>query len=84
MTYKEEIEIPEKKLKRKTIFSFAVFILLAIASVVGWGKLHRQPQEAGALKPLRTILNYDESFFSNFFNDDHLAKTFPLSKQCAM
>lgn len=79
MNYKEEIPVSEKKLRNKTILSFTVFILLLIAAVFGWEKLHRQPQEAGALKPLRTILNYNENFFSNFLSDDHLAKTFPLS-----
>jgi DMSO/TMAO reductase YedYZ molybdopterin-dependent catalytic subunit len=80
MNYKEEILISEKKLRNKTLLSFTVFILMLIAAVVGWKKLHRQPQEAGALKPLRTILNYNETFFSNFLSDDHLAKTFPLSE----
>jgi DMSO/TMAO reductase YedYZ molybdopterin-dependent catalytic subunit len=79
MNYKEEISIPEKKLRNRTLLSFTVFILLLIAAVFGWKKLQRQPQEAGALKPLRTILNYNENFFSNFLSDDHLAKTFPLS-----
>jgi DMSO/TMAO reductase YedYZ molybdopterin-dependent catalytic subunit len=79
MNYKEEILISEKKLRNKTLLSFIVFILLLIAVIFGWKKLHRQPREAGALKPLRTILNYNENFFSNFFSDDHLAKTFPLS-----
>jgi len=79
MNYKEEILISEKKLRNKTFLSFSVFIFLILAAVLGWQKLHRQPQEAGALKPLRTILNYNEAFFSNFLSDDHLAKTFPLS-----
>ena len=79
MNYKEEIPISEKKLRNKTFLSFTVFILLLIAGVFGWEKLHRQPQEAGAPKPLRTVLNYNENFFSNFLSDNHLAKTFPLS-----
>jgi len=79
MNYKEEIPISEKKLRNKTFLSFTVFILLLIAGVFGWEKVHRQPQEAGAPKPLRTVLNYNENFFSNFLSDNHLAKTFPLS-----
>lgn len=79
MNYKEEIVISEKKLRNKTLLSFTIFILLLIATVFGWEKLHRQPREAGALKPLRTILNYNENFFSNFLSDNHLAKTYPLS-----
>jgi DMSO/TMAO reductase YedYZ molybdopterin-dependent catalytic subunit len=80
MNYREEIPISDKKLRRKTLLSFAVFILLLIAGVFGWEKLRRQPQEAGAPKPLRTVLNYNENFFSNFLSDQHLAKTFPLSE----
>ena len=30
-------------------------------------------------KPLRKGLNYNEGFFSKFFSNNHLAKTFPLS-----
>ena len=77
MNYKEEIQISEKKLRNKTLLSFTVFILLLMLRFLAWKKLHQQPQEAGALKPLRTILNYNEKFFSNFLSDDHLAKNFP-------
>ena len=80
MNYKEEIVISEKKLRNKTLLSFTIFIVLLIAAVFGWERLHRQPRETGALKPLRTILNYNENFFSNFLSDNHLAKTYPLSE----
>ncbi len=79
MNYKEEIFISEKKLRNKTIFSFALFILLIIATVVAWKKLHQHPEIASAPKPLRTVLNFNGNFFSNFLSDNHLAKTFPLS-----
>src|SRR6476619_3202246 len=79
MNYKEEILISEKKLRNKTFLSFTIFILLILAVIFGWKKLQQQPQEAGAIKPLRTILNYNENFFSNFLSDDHLAKIYPLS-----
>ena len=79
MKYRDEITVSEKKLNNITVRSFAVFILFLIAAIFLWKKLQRQPKEAGALQPLRTILNYNENFFSNFLKDDHLAKTFPLS-----
>ena len=79
MNYKEEILISEKKLRNKTLFSFAVFILMIIAAVFVWEKLHQQPLVAGVPKPLRTVLNYNETFFSNFLSDEHLANTYPLS-----
>ncbi|MEO8764558.1 MAG: molybdopterin-dependent oxidoreductase, partial [Ginsengibacter sp.] len=79
MNYRQEIEIPEKKLRYKTFLSFSVFILLVLGAVLAWKKLRQEPREAGAIQPLRTILNYNENFFSNFLTDDHLAKTFPVS-----
>lgn len=79
MNYKEEIFISEKKLRNKTLFSFAIFILLIIAAVFAWKKLHQQPLVAGTPKPLRTVLNFDGNFFSKFLSDKHLAKTFPIS-----
>ena len=79
MNYKEEIPISEKKLRNKTLLSFTVFILLLVAAVFGWKTLHRQPQEAGALKPIRTVLNYNGKFFSHFLSNNHLVKTYPLS-----
>lgn len=66
MSYKEEISISEKKLRNKTVVSFTVFIVLLVGAVFLWKQLHKQPQEAGALKPLRTGLNYDGSFFLIF------------------
>ncbi|MEP6952381.1 MAG: molybdopterin-dependent oxidoreductase [Ginsengibacter sp.] len=79
MNYKEEILISEKKLRNKTLLSFTFFILLLAAGVFGWKKLHRQPQEAGTPKPIRTVLNTNGKFFSNFLSNNHLAKTYPLS-----
>jgi DMSO/TMAO reductase YedYZ molybdopterin-dependent catalytic subunit len=80
MNYKEEIPISEKKLRNKTLLSFTVFILLLTAGFFAWQKLRHQPLEAGAPKPLRTVLNKNEKFFSNFLSDKHLAKAFPLSE----
>ncbi len=75
----KEIFISEKQLKRKTIFSFSVFILMIVFAILGWKWLHKQPADDNIIKPLRTVLNFNESFFSNFFSNRHLAKTFPLS-----
>jgi hypothetical protein len=77
--YKEEILISEKKLRSKTIISFTVFILLMVAAVFAWKKLHQEPKVAYVPKPLRSVLNYNENFFSNFLTDNHLAKSYPVS-----
>ncbi|MDQ6755996.1 MAG: molybdopterin-dependent oxidoreductase [Bacteroidota bacterium] len=78
MPFKEEF-ISAKKIKSKTIISFAVFIVMMTFAIFAWKWLQKQPDEEGALKPLRKVLNNNESFFSNFFSNNHLAKTYPLS-----
>lgn len=78
MPYKVEY-ISEKQLKKKTIISFSVFIIMIAFAIFGWKWLHNQPKVDGELKPLRNVLNYNESFFSNFLSNNHLVKTFPLS-----
>lgn len=78
MPFKEEF-ISEKKIRNKTIISFSVFIVLIAFAIFSWKWLHKQPDEEGALKPLRKVLNNNESVFSNFFSNSHLAKTYPLS-----
>jgi DMSO/TMAO reductase YedYZ molybdopterin-dependent catalytic subunit len=78
MPFKEEF-ISEKKIRNKTIISFSVFIVMLVVAIVGWKWLHHQPEIDGTPKPLRNVLNYNEKVFSNFFSNNHLAKTFPLS-----
>ena len=78
MPFKEEF-ISEKKIRNTTIISFSVFIVMMVAAIFGWKWLHKQAEDNGAPKPLRNVLNYNEKVFSNFFNNNHLAKTFPLS-----
>jgi DMSO/TMAO reductase YedYZ molybdopterin-dependent catalytic subunit len=80
MNYREEILIPEKKLRRKNLASFLIFILLLITAVLIWKNLHEQPTVAHTPKPLRNVLNFNGTFFSNFLSDQHLAKTYPISE----
>jgi len=79
MTDNKEFLISSKELRKKTILAFTVFFIMIIAAVLAWKWLQRQPEEEGALRPLRKVLNYNESFFGNFFSNNHLAKTFPLN-----
>ncbi len=76
MNYKEEILISEKTLRNKTVISFIIFFIFLGAVFFSWKWLNSQPKEAGAIKPLRTILDYNQTFFSNFLSDGHLAKSF--------
>ena len=78
MLFKEEM-ISKNELRRKTIFSFSVFIVLIVLAIVGWKWLQKQPEDNGAVKPLRNVLYFNEGLFSKLFSSNHLAKTFPLS-----
>jgi DMSO/TMAO reductase YedYZ molybdopterin-dependent catalytic subunit len=75
----KEYEISSKELRNRTLVSFLVFALLILLAVVLWKWLTHQPKEKGALQPLRKVLTYNEDVFNNFFSNNHLAKTFPVS-----
>ncbi len=76
--FKEEI-VSTETIRKKTLISFLFFLLFLVACFVGWKWLRGQPEDEGALKPLRTVLNTNEKVFSSIISDNHLAKTFPLS-----
>ncbi|CAN5860362.1 hypothetical protein BH11BAC4_BH11BAC4_20340 [soil metagenome] len=76
MNNREEI-VTEKQVRNKTLLAFLFFIFFIIAVILGWQWLHRQPDEQGALKPLRKVLDANEVVFSNFFSNNRLVKTYP-------
>ena len=76
--FKEEI-VSTETIRKRTLIAFSFFFLFIIACIVGWKWLHRQPNDEGALKPLRAVLNANEKIFSSIISDNHLAKTFPVS-----
>src|SRR5688572_12466392 len=78
MSLKEEL-ISEKQLKKKTVISFSVFVVMLTLAVIGWRWLHNQPEIAAAPKPVRKVLNFNEGLFSNLYSNNKLAKTYPLS-----
>ena len=78
MPFKEEI-ISENQLRKKTIIAFSIFIIMLAFAFIGWKWLQKQPDDNGALKPLRKVLNNNEAIFSKIFSSNHLAKTFPVS-----
>ncbi|HUS01518.1 MAG TPA: molybdopterin-dependent oxidoreductase, partial [Chitinophagaceae bacterium] len=78
MPFKEEF-ISEKELRKRTIISFSVFIIMIAFAVIGWKWLHKQPDDNGTPKPIRKILNYNEGVFSKLYSNNHLAKTYPVS-----
>ena len=78
MPLKEE-QISTKQLRKRTIISFSVFIVMLALAVTGWMWLNKQPPDNGTPKPIRNVLNYNEGFFSSFYSNNKLAKTYPVS-----
>jgi DMSO/TMAO reductase YedYZ molybdopterin-dependent catalytic subunit len=65
---------------KKTIVSFFFFFLFIAAAIGGWQWLRHQPSTAdGTRKPLRDVLNVNESIFRRFLSNRHLAKEYPVS-----
>lgn len=69
-------------IRRKTIFSFSVFLLLIGGAWLGWRWLYHAPNAPGdsARQPLRKVLQANEKVFSEgVFSPAHKAKEYPLS-----
>ncbi|MCW3108409.1 MAG: molybdopterin-dependent oxidoreductase [Segetibacter sp.] len=76
---------PERTVSDKAVLriSLVAFVLFALLMAAGWATfkwIKRQPQEAGALKPLRKALSFNEKVFSAVFDSNHLVKEYPISQ----
>lgn len=60
----QPITLTEKQIQKRTIFSFAIFILFIALLFFGWRWLHQQPKAAGAYKPLRRSLQANENLLA--------------------
>jgi hypothetical protein len=69
----------ERYIRRKTLLSFGILFLGFAIAIVGWKWLRKQPEENGALTPLRTVLNANEKVNKAFFSEQHTAKEYPKS-----
>jgi DMSO/TMAO reductase YedYZ molybdopterin-dependent catalytic subunit len=76
MDQKETI-LTSAQVRNKTILSFIFLFAFLGICLASWKWLHKQPTEQGALKPLRKILNANESVFMSMFSNNHLSKTYP-------
>jgi DMSO/TMAO reductase YedYZ molybdopterin-dependent catalytic subunit len=79
---KNEKILTTAQVRNKTVVSLIVLFAFFGTCVAGWKWLHHQPQEQGALMPLRKILYANESLFTGMFSNYHLAKTY--SKEMAV
>ena len=76
--FKEKI-LSIEQIRKKTLIAFLFFFLFIAGCIAGWKWLRNQPEDNGASKPLRAVLNTNESIFSNLISNDHLTRTFPIS-----
>lgn len=75
-----EESISNSAFKRKSIISFLIFIVLVLAAWAAFKLINHQPEEAGALRPLRKALNFNEKVFSGVFDTGRLVKEFSVSE----
>ena len=71
----------DQLIAKKTFLSFFFFFIIASGAVYGWLWLRKQPGDNNTTrtsKPLRYVLNANESIFNGFLSDEHLAKEYPL------
>ena len=80
--YKEET-VPAQQVRNKTLLSLLFLFLFFATCIAAWIWLRRQPDDNGAPKPLRAVLNTNEKIFSTFFSNNNLAKVFPLPEAAA-
>ena len=79
MSYQPEKIISERKLRLRTIISFAGFILFFLSCFFIWKRIHQQPEEAGLVKPLRKVLDANETIFAGIFPANNLSAGYKRS-----
>lgn len=78
--------IINKQIRRREFVSFSVFTLLAATGIGAWEWLYYAPKETGlgvtgtARIPLRKAMNQTELFFRKIFSNNHLVKTYHVSR----
>jgi len=75
-----EQSISTGALRRKSFIAFALFFILIAAVWAMFRWINRQPEVAGAPKPLRRTLEFNEKVFSTVFDSTQLVKEYPVSK----
>lgn len=76
---KESI-VSEKKIRRRTLLSFAVFLAAFAGGIVIWKQIRREPQEGQIPRTLRKGLKANEHLFSGTFDPERLVPTYPRSE----
>ena len=77
--YVEDDKKTTRKIRRKTILSFAILFIGFSLAIFGWQWINRQPKENEQPKPLRTLLRINEKVNKTIFSKTNLAKEYPKS-----
>lgn len=72
-------DLPQQKLTRRTLLSFAAFSALSLSGLKVFSLIKASPQEDGVQKPLRDALSTNEKIFSSTFSEKRLIKEYPVS-----
>ncbi|GAA4731888.1 molybdopterin-dependent oxidoreductase [Flavisolibacter ginsenosidimutans] len=77
-TFPQE-QLSKKQLRRKTLLSFLIFVVLGAGAWALFSSVKNAPKDDGASKPLRSVLSTNESIFSSVFSSKKLVKEYPVS-----
>jgi DMSO/TMAO reductase YedYZ molybdopterin-dependent catalytic subunit len=75
--------LTDAQVRKRTILSFIIFIVLIAAGAAAWLWIRHQPKElaqTGVQPTLRKVLDANEKVFDKTFSPNHLVKTFPKSQ----
>jgi hypothetical protein len=72
----KEKEITKEKVFEKTYHSFLWLSLFFVFSFGAWKFVHAFPDDNGVPKPMRKVLDGNESLFGYLFSRQHLTKTY--------
>ena len=76
----EEVPIEQKDIRRRTIISFSVFLLLLVLGSACWAWLYNMPKSADNVQPvLRNVLMANERLLSRFYSANRVSKSFSKS-----
>lgn len=73
----------EEQIRKRIAWSFVVFVGMTAVVIAAWLVLVNQPLDhgrRGVQKPLRKVLNANETVFDGLLDKDHAAETYPRSR----